>query len=139
MLVDTSGHTQELLPAVDQDVATTLSTTSATPAAISGSPTVTVNIGNGGDCEITAGAFIGSATNNSSTAYLVIDGTNEGSIFGLGSGSSVAGTSRAQGESRRGCPRFIRYPLARAPSRCCLNQDGTAAPFSANYLKVQPV
>jgi hypothetical protein len=67
-LIDASGHAQELLPALDQYVGATLNTTSGTPVTLSGSPTVTVNIGANGDCEITAGAFVGYPTAGSANA-----------------------------------------------------------------------
>jgi hypothetical protein len=58
---------------------------------LSGSPFVNINLGASGDCEITAGAFVGCAANDTANAYLVIDGGASESIFGLGSTAASAG------------------------------------------------
>ena len=48
-LIDAAGTKQELLPAIDDYVGTTLSTTSGTPVGLSGSPFVNITIGANGD------------------------------------------------------------------------------------------
>lgn len=90
-LIVLSGNTQELLPSRDDYAGPTLSTTSATPVRLSGSPFVNINLGASGDCEITAGAFVGCAANDTANGYLVIDGGTPESIFGLGSTAASAG------------------------------------------------
>jgi hypothetical protein len=47
-LLDLSGNTQELLPALDDYVGTTLSTASGTPVSLGGSPIITINVGASG-------------------------------------------------------------------------------------------
>src|ERR1019366_5224590 len=88
-LIDLSGNTQELLPSRDDYAGPTLSTTSATPVGLSGSPFVNINLGASGDCEITAGAFVGCAANDTGNAYLVDDGTPPNSFFLFGSPASA--------------------------------------------------
>ena len=137
-LIDLSGNTQELLPSRDDYAGPTLSTTSATPVGLSGSPFVNINLGASGDCEITAGVFVGCAANDTANAYLVIDGGTPQSIFGLGSTAASAGNV----QSTRRISTWLNttltpnvghsFTMAYAPTSGTENS-------SANYLKVQPL
>jgi opacity protein-like surface antigen len=120
-------------------VSTTLSTTSGTPVGLGGSPTVTVNIGASGDCEITAGAFVGYPTAGSANAYLTVDFNGPYSIFG-GSGSS-AGAGNLQSTRRISTWLPAIFPLSPGSHTFGIQYAATGGTgnFSANYLKAQPL
>jgi opacity protein-like surface antigen len=138
-LLDTTGNTQELLPALDDYVSTTLSTTSGTPVTLTGSPTVNIDIGANGDCEITAGAFVGYPTAGSATAYLAVDLHGPYSIFGMSGSSAGAGNVQSTRRISTWIPSI--FPLS--PGTHAFNMlyeaSGGTGNFSANYLKVQPL
>ena len=138
-LIDVAGNKQELLPAVDDYVGTTLPTTSGTPVGLSGSPFVNITIGASGDCEITAGAFVGYPTAGSANAYLLIDGGTAYSIFG-GSGAG-AGAGNLQSTRRISTWIPAIFPLAPGGHSFTMAYAATGGTgnFSANYLKVQPL
>jgi hypothetical protein len=138
-LLDTSGHSQELLPAQDTYVSTTLNTTSGTPVTLAGSPTLTVNIGANGDCEITAGAFVGYPTAGSANAYLIIDSHPAASIFGMSGSSAGAGNLQSTRRISTWLPAL--FPLSVGPHSFNMQYAATGGTgnFSANYLKVQPL
>jgi hypothetical protein len=137
-LIDLSGNTQELLPARDDYVGTTLSTTSATPVGLSGSPFVNINVGASGDAEITAGAFVGCAANDTANAYLVIDGGTPDSIFGLGSTAASAGNVQSTRRLSTWLGTTLNPAVGHSFTMAYASTSGTAN-FSANYLKVQPL
>ena len=137
-LIDLSGNTQELLPSRDDYAGPTLSTTSATPVGLSGSPFVNINLGASGDCEITAGAFVGCAPNDTANAYLVIDGGTPESIFGLGSTAASAGNVQSTRRISTWLGTTLTPNVGHSFTRAYASTRGTAN-FSANYLKVQPL
>jgi hypothetical protein len=137
-LYDLTGNSQELLPALDDYAGSTLSTTSGTPVSLSGSPTVTIDTGASGDCEITAGAFVGYPTAGSANAYLLIDGGTPHSIFGMSGSSAGAGNV----QSTRRLSTWLGSTIAPDASHTFTMQyeaGGGTGNFSANYLKVQPL
>lgn len=69
---------------------TALSTASATPVSLSGSPSVTAYLGASGDCLLTISAYIGVPANSTGVVYLTIDGTDAGEYVDL-SNSGTAG------------------------------------------------
>jgi hypothetical protein len=100
---------------------------------------VTIDIGANGDCEITAGAFVGYPAAGSANAYLVIDSNPAASIFG-GSGLS-AGAGNLQSTRRISTWLPTLFPLSAGPHTFnvqCAATGGTGN-FSADYLKVQPL
>ena len=137
-LIDLSGNTQELLPSRDDYAGPTLSTTSATPVGLSGSPFVNINLGASGDCEITAGAFVGCAANDTANAYLVIDGGTPESIFGLGSTAASAGNVQSTRRISTWLSTTLAPNVGHSFTMAYASTSGTAN-FSANYLKVQPL
>jgi hypothetical protein len=138
-LIDAAGTKQELLPAIDDYVGTTLSTASATPVGLTGSPFVNITIGANGDCEVTAGAFVGCNANDTADAYLVIDGGTPYSVFGLGSTAASAGNVQSTRRISTWIPAI--FPLAPGGHSFTMAYASTSgtANFSANYLKVQPL
>jgi len=137
-LIDLSGNTQELLPSRDDYAGPTLSTTSATPVGLSGSPFVNINLGASGDCEITARAFVGCAANDTANAYLVIDGGTPQSIFGLGSTAASAGNVQSTRRISTWLGTTLTPNVGHSFTMAYASTSGTAN-FSANYLKVQPL
>jgi hypothetical protein len=137
-LLDPSGNTQELLPARDDSAGPTLSTTSATPVGLSGSPFVNINLGASRDCEITAGAFVGCAANDTANAYLVIDGGTPESIFGLGSTAASAGNVQSTRRISTWLNTTLTPNVGHSFTMAYASTSGTAN-FFANYLKVQPL
>jgi hypothetical protein len=138
-LIDVAGNKQELLPARDDYVDTTLSTTSGTPVGLSGSPFVNITIGASGDCEITAGAFVGYPTAGSALAYLLVDGGTAYSIFGGSGSSAAAGNLQSTRRISTWIPAI--FPLAPGGHSFTMAYVATGGTgnFSANYLKVQPL
>ena len=97
---------------------TTLSTVSGSPVTLGGSPTVTIDIGANGDCEITAGAFVGypAADRSMPTSSSTVTPRPASSA---GAGYRLApGTFRAPAESQRGCQRSSRCRPDRTRSIC---------------------
>jgi hypothetical protein len=137
-LLDTSGNTQELLPARDDYAGPTISTSSTTPVALSGSPFVNINVEASGDAEITAGAIVGCAANDTANAYLVIDGGAPESIFGLGSTAASAGNVQSTRRISTWLGTTLTPNVGHSFTMAYASTSGTAN-FSANYLKVQPL
>jgi hypothetical protein len=137
-VVDVHGNTEELLPAVADYVDTSLTITSTTPSAVSGSPTVTVVIGASGDCKITAGAYIGVPSGDTGIAYLVVDGDTPWTIFNLGGTGAAANVqSTRRWKSWRGSG--LTPNTAHTFTMHYASVDGSPVTFAANYLEVQPI
>jgi hypothetical protein len=140
LLTDLDGNMQELLPGVDAYHNGTLSTTSTTPVALTGSPTVTCDIAASGDCEVTVGAFIGILGSSEGLVYLVVDGGTPTQILAV-SNSNTAGIAINSQSIRK----WISWqgsgltPGAHTFSLAYESQSGSSANFSAIFLKVQPV
>jgi hypothetical protein len=70
------GTYQELFPSVSAFTASTLSTSSTSYTTLTGSPSVTVDIGMSGDCDVAVSSRIGTlAAGRSAGMELVVDGT----------------------------------------------------------------
>lgn len=138
-LTDLTGNTIELLPYDDDYVNTTLTTSSSSAAAIAGSPSVTVDIAASGDFEVTCASFIGVPSNSSGIIYLVIDGTDVGSIAEVS--SQATGGAGASACSIRRWTAWAGPALSPGSHTFSLlysSSSGTCN-FSANYLKIQPI
>jgi hypothetical protein len=109
-----------------------------TPVGLSGSPFVNINVGASGDAEITAGAFVGCAANDTANAYLVIDGGTPDSIFGLGSTAASAGNVQSTRRLSTWLGTTLNPAVGHSFTMAYASTSGTAN-FSANYLKVQPL
>ena len=137
-LTDALGNKQVLLPIVSQYVAATKSTTSGSPVVLAGAPSVTVHISNSGECQLTAGAFVGCSAGGSAQAYIVLDGdtAHPYSIFGLQGTAAFA----ANVQSTREWSTWIGAltPGAHTFSMMYSATGGTGN-FSANFLAVQPL
>jgi hypothetical protein len=138
-LTDVDGHSVELLPGVDNYHNGTLSTTSTTPVALTGSPTVTCDIAASGNCEVTAGAFVGVDATAEGLMWLTVDGTSVGQIAGVSNGNSAGIGGNVQ--STRNLALWQGSGLTPGQHAFGLLFSATSgtANFSAIYLKVQPV
>lgn len=140
LLIDAQGNQQELLPAVSDYHDGTLSTASATPVSLVGSPSVTVVIGASGDCKITCGSFIGVGSNASGIVYLQIDGGASTSILEL-SDADPSGAAAANVQSTRKYSQWTGGTLTPGSHTFGLlysSSSGTSN-FSSNWLEVQPI
>jgi hypothetical protein len=97
-----------------------------------------IDVGASGDAEITAGAFVGCAANDTANAYLVIDGGTPHSIFGLGSTAASAGNVQSTRRLSTWLGSTIAPNVSHSFTMAYASTSGTAN-FSANYLKVQPL
>jgi hypothetical protein len=146
LLADPATATRtELLPLYTSYVDTQLSTSSATPVALAGSPAVTATIGASGDCIITVGSSISNgAVNNTGFINLEVDGAGGHSILSLGSTASI---TAANVQSTRQYTKWTLesggIPLTPGQHTFGLHYSsstgGTTVTFSANWLSVQPI
>jgi len=137
LVSDTSGNTQEVLPEVTDYVSSALTCSSTTPASIAGSPSVTIVTGATGDYLITAGAYVGTPTGGTATAYVVIDGGSPHSIFGLGGSGANSGNPQS---TRQGSTWLTTLTpnVAHTFTMKYATSTGTST-FGANYLAVRPI
>ena len=156
LMQDASGNHQELLPSVSAFENSALSLTGFGPSTISGSPSVTANIGASGNAKITLATQItlpASGGTSSTPCYgavlIVIDGSGAygEAYFGVrvgSAGNSVTGTaSVAQvmslqgllngGTLTEGSHTFSLIYVADSGS------SSNVTFFSQNYLEVQPI
>lgn len=140
LLIDKSGRQQELLPSVSNYVDATLSTTSATPVSLTGSPTVTCDIGQSGDFLVTVGSDIGVDPNCTGTVYLVVDGGGARSIVGVSCSDPTNGIAANVQSTRRATQWSIGTvtPGSHTFTLKYSSSSGTAN-FSANWFEVQPI
>lgn len=137
---DLAGHTEEILPSVHAYNAATLSTTSTTATAITGSPTVSAVIGASGDAEITISAFVQVTTATTAFAALYIDGVLAGptSCFDLVAGTGGAGVAMSTTLLLSLFNGATIAPGSHTFSLKYLVGSGTGT-WSQNYLRVKPI
>jgi hypothetical protein len=141
-LIDTLGNVQELLPSVTAYFDGTLSTTSATPVSLTGSPSVTVELGSSGDALITVGSFIGTnATNLSGFINLYANGTLIGAeVVGAGaSASTVAGNFMSKRKLSQWTGALAANTSYTFTLQYFSSTSGQQVNFSSNYLEVTPI
>jgi hypothetical protein len=77
LLNDLLGNVQELLPAVSSFWINALQTSSVSPVTIASSPSVTIDLGNSGDCYVElASQITGQASGDQGFVYCYVDGAN---------------------------------------------------------------
>lgn len=137
---DSAGNTEEVLPLVSVYAGVTLSTTSTTYVALTGSPSVTAVIGASGNAKVTVSAYVTAGSNATSLVGLVVDGGTANDVISLGNSSSGSlsmnlQTSRLMssftGSLTPGSHTFsLKYRSSSVSS---------SATFGAVYIEVQPL